>query len=147
MFHGTNDGVVPFDEGYPFTFNIFLPFVYGSNQIFFRLNELGIESTLIFETGEGHEYWGTSNGTWNNGPNEYFESIKDLSYSFLFDIIYPFDIGDINNDGNISNLDYLGLIPVILNQDWTNAIFYYCDLNYDEAINILDLIILIDRLS
>ena len=33
LFHGTNDIVVPYDEGYPFTLNITLPFVWFSKDI------------------------------------------------------------------------------------------------------------------
>ena len=33
LFHGTSDLVVPYDEGYPFTLNITLPYVYGSSKI------------------------------------------------------------------------------------------------------------------
>ncbi len=145
MFHGTEDGVVPFDGGYPFTLNLFLPYVYGSNPLSNRLNELGIENTLIFENNEGHEYWGTSNGTWVDGPNNFFDSIKEDSYSFLFSVIYPYSIGDINNDGQITNLDYLALIPIIFNQIPSEDTYYYSDLNYDGTINIFDLIILLDQ--
>ena len=143
MFHGTFDGVVPFESGYPFTIDVFLPFVYGSSIIHDQLNSLNIENFLYAEDGEDHEYWGTSNGTWTDGPNEYFDSIKESSYAFLFDIIYPYQIGDINNNGEISNLDYLALITMILNNDISNDSFYYSNLNYDGHINIFDLFELI----
>ena len=143
MFHGTIDGVVPFESGYPFTIDVFLPFVYGSSIIHDQLNSLNIENFLYAEDGEDHEYWGTSNGTWTDGPNEYFDSIKESSYAFLFDIIYPYQIGDINNNGEISNLDYLALITMILNNDISNDSFYYSNLNYDSHINIFDLFELI----
>ena len=143
MFHGTFDGVVPFESGYPFTIDVFLPFVYGSSIIHDQLNSLNIENFLYAEDGEDHEYWGTSNGAWTDGPNEYFDSIKESSYAFLFDIIYPFQIGDINNNGEISNLDYLTLITMILNNDISNDSFYYSNLNYDGHINIFDLFELI----
>ncbi len=42
MFHGTLDPVVPFNEGLPFTLDIALPIVYGSNLIHDRLNEVGL---------------------------------------------------------------------------------------------------------
>ena len=51
MFHGTSDGVVPFNSGYPFTIDIFLPLVYGSNIIHNRLNELNIQNELYAEEG------------------------------------------------------------------------------------------------
>ena len=92
MFHGTADGVVPFESGYPFTVGVTLPFVYGSSLINERLDNLNIQNVLISEFEEDHEYWGTSNGTWADGPNDFFDSIKNNAYSFLFEIIYPFEV-------------------------------------------------------
>jgi len=40
MFHGTVDPIVPFNSGFPFTLDIALPIVYGSNLIHDRLYEL-----------------------------------------------------------------------------------------------------------
>ena len=81
MFHGTLDPVVPFSSGYPFTIDIALPFVYGSNLIHDRLNELNIENELYAEEGQLHEYWGTLNGNWFGGPNEYFDQIQSNAIS------------------------------------------------------------------
>ena len=47
LFHGTNDIVVPYDEGYPFTLNISLPIVYGSQKISEKLTELNIVHNLV----------------------------------------------------------------------------------------------------
>jgi len=87
MFHGTADLIVPFNSGLPFTLNIALPIVYGSNPIHDRLNELGIENELYFEDGQPHEYWGTLNGNWFLGPNEYFYQIQSDAYSFLYNYL------------------------------------------------------------
>ena len=84
MFHGTLDPIVPFDSGLPFTLDIALPIVYGSNLIHDRLDELGIENELHAESGLLHEYWGTVNGNWFLGPNEYFYQIQADAYSFLY---------------------------------------------------------------
>ena len=146
MFHGTSDSVVPFDSGFPFTIDIFLPFVYGSNLIHDRLNSLGIENKLYSETGLPHEYWGTSNGTWTDGPNEYFTIIKEDAYSFLFDVIYPYELGDINNDGTINVADISSMLSIILDNDSPEFDPYYSDLNFDEQINIFDLIILFENI-
>ena len=140
MFHGTADSVVPFESGYPFTIGITLPFVYGSSLISERLDNLNIQNILIPEFEEDHEYWGTSNGTWENGPNDFFDSIKDNSFSFLFEIIYPYEIGDINNSGEITNLDYLALIQSILNNQNSINSIYYSDLNNDQKVDIFDLL-------
>ena len=87
MFHGTSDPIVPFNSGYPFTLDIALPVVYGSNLIHDRLNEVGIENELHAESGLLHEYWGTVNGNWFLGPNEYFYQIQADAYSFLYNYL------------------------------------------------------------
>ena len=87
MFHGTADPIVPFNSGFPFTLDIALPIVYGSNLIHDRLYELGIEHELHAESGLLHEYWGTVNGNWFGGPNEYFYQIQTDAYSFLFNYL------------------------------------------------------------
>jgi len=87
MFHGTLDPIVPFNAGFPFVFDIALPIVYGSNLIHDRLDEVGIENELHAESGELHEYWGTVNGNWFLGPNEYFDQIQSDSYSFLYNYL------------------------------------------------------------
>ena len=45
----------------------------GSNLIHDRFNELGISHEFYAEDGLLHEYWGSVNGNWVGGPNEYFE--------------------------------------------------------------------------
>jgi len=87
MFHGTLDPIVPFNSGFPFTLDIALPIVYGSNLIHDRLYELGIEHELHAESGLLHEYWGTVNGNWFLGPNEYFYQIQTDAYSFLYNYL------------------------------------------------------------
>ena len=143
MFHGTSDAVVPFNSGYPFTIDIFLPLVYGSNLIHNRLNELNIENELYAEEGLLHEYWGTYNGSWAEGPNNYFNLIKYDSYSFLFSLLYPYQVGDVNTDGLINNLDFSNMLSFIINEDNPNVNLYYSDLNYDGLINIFDLLFLL----
>jgi len=143
MFHGTSDAVVPFNSGYPFTIDIFLPIVYGSNLIHNRLNELNIENELYAEEGLLHEYWGTSNGSWTGGPNNYFDLIKYDSYSFLFSLLYPYQVGDVNTDGLINNLDFANMLSFIINENNPNVNLYYSDLNYDGLIDIFDLLFLL----
>ena len=147
MFHGTSDGVVPFESGYPFTIDIFLPIVFGSGLVHERLNNLNIENTLYAEEGLPHEYWGTSNGDWVDGPNEYFDSIKNEAYEFIFNIIYSFDIGDVNNDGIINFFDVSDMVYILFNNDSSSNNTYYSDLNFDGIINIFDLLHIVDYLS
>ena len=144
LFHGTSDAVVPFNSDYPFTIDIFLPLVYGSNLIHNRLNELNIENELYAEEGLLHEYWGTYNGSWTEGPNNYFDLIKYDSYSFLFSLLYPYLVGDVNTDGLINNLDFANMLSFIINEDNPNVNLYYSDLNYDGLIDIFDLLFLLE---
>jgi hypothetical protein len=87
MFHGTADPVVPFNSGFPYVLDIALPIVYGSNLIHDRLDEVGIANELHAESGLLHEYWGTVNGNWFGGPNEYFYQIQADAYSFLYNYL------------------------------------------------------------
>jgi acetyl esterase/lipase len=87
MFHGTLDPIIPFNSGLPFTLDIALPIVYGSNLIHDRLDEVGIANELHAESGLLHEYWGTVNGNWFGGPNEYFYQIQNDAYSFLYNYL------------------------------------------------------------
>ena len=146
MFHGSSDTVVPYNSGFPFTIDLFLPLVYGSNLINERLNTLNIQNEFHGEPNLPHEYWGTSNGTWSNGPNEYFNIIKEDAYSFLFDVLYPFQLGDANNDGLINLFDVSHLISVIIYENDYSVDPYYYDLNFDSEINIFDLIFISDNI-
>jgi len=87
MFHGTLDPIIPFNSGLPFTLDIALPIVYGSNLIHDRLDEVGIANELHAGSGLFHEYWGTVNGSWFGGPNEYFYQIQTDAYSFLYNYL------------------------------------------------------------
>ena len=140
MFHGDLDPIVPFDSGYPFTIDIALPFVYGSNQIFNKLQDLDMESYLYVGVDELHEYWGTLNGTWFDGPNSNYNNIKDASYNFLFNQIHINNPGDFDNDGFINVVDVIILINNILD----NGSIQDFDLNGDFNINILDVVILVN---
>jgi len=146
MFHGSSDAVVPFNSGFPFTIDLFLPVVYGSNLINERLNTLNIQNEFYGEPNLPHEYWGTSNGTWSNGPNEYFSIIKEDAYSFLFDVLYPFQLGDVNNDGLIDFLDISHVASAIIHNNSFSFNSYYSDMNFDGITNIFDLIILTDNI-
>ena len=147
MFHGVADSIVQFNEGYPFTNGYLLPWLYGSNLVHNRLDSLNIQSELHAEEGLPHEYWGTFSGDWiDGGPNEYFYIIKEDAFSFLFDILYPFQLGDVDNDGSVNFLDISNLSSIIIGN---NNEFepYYTDLNFDDNTDIFDLIMLIDMVS
>ena len=141
MLHGTSDLVVPYDYGLPFTINIALPVVYGSNQIYDRLNLLNIQSEAYIEEGEGHEYWGSLNGNWVSGPNDYYYQIQDNSFNFLYSQLNAIEIGDINQDFEINVIDVIELVNIIIeNSQFNNS----SDINQDNSIDILDVIQLVN---
>jgi acetyl esterase/lipase len=143
MFHGTADPIIPINSGVPLL-DILLPIVYGSNLIHDRLDEVGIENELYAESGELHEYWGTVNGNWVFGPNEYYYQIETDAYSFLYDqldITPNSSLGDINADGQINVLDIVQLIGFILGtHNPTENEIVAGDANSDGNLNVLDVV-------
>ena len=147
MFHGTLDPVVLFNSGYPFTGIITLPIVYGSNLIHERLNELHIQNALYFEEGQLHEYWGTLNGNWFGGPNEYYYQILDNSYAHLFTLLQSYQIGDVNTDGNVGIADILLIYDFIHGNLQLSGIQYsLADYDSNGIVNSLDANILINTI-
>ena len=140
LFHGTLDPIVPFETGFPFTINITLPVVYGSSPIHDKLNELNIDNEFYIGDGELHEYWGTLNGNWFGGPNEYYTQIINDSYSFLYDQLDFFELGDINLDGSINVLDAVESVNLLLIGGYNES----ADMNNDNIINVLDIVQLIN---
>ena len=140
MFHGSLDPIVPMGSGFPFTINITLPVVYGSSLIHDRLNELDIENELYVGNNEFHEYWGTLNGSWFGGPNDYYTQIKNNAYNFLYNQLDPIELGDINQDNNIDILDIVQSVNLILNNGYNQLV----DMDNNGIINILDIVQLID---
>ena len=140
MFHGTLDPIVPFNSGYPFTIDIALPIVYGSNLIHDRLNELNIENILYAANGELHEYWGAVNGNWIGGPNENFEQIKINAYNFLYDQLSLVQVGDLNYDGILNILDIVIMLNITLSDEYDIV----ADVNIDGVVNVLDIVQLVN---
>ena len=145
---GTSDIVVPYDEGYPFTLNITLPYVYGSAKISEKMNSFDISHSIVLEEGEPHEYYGAINGNLNlgGGPNAYWDSILDDSYQFLFS--YLNINGDVNDDGLLNIQDIVIIINFILDiQDPSDQEFEIADMNSDGTLNVLDIILIIDEIT
>ena len=148
LFHGTSDLIVPYDEGYPFTLNITLPFVYGSSKISEKMDSLNIDHNLVLEENEPHEYYGALNGNLDlgGGPNTYWNSILQDSYQFLFS--YLNTNGDVNNDGILNIQDIIIVINFILNIEIpTDQQFEIADMNSDGILNILDIIIIVYEIT
>ena len=146
LFHGISDIIVPYDQGYPFTLNITLPQVYGASKISEKMTDLGIEHLLILEDNEPHEYYGTLNGNFIfGGPNDYWDSILDSAFNFLYNQL---DIeGDVNSDGSINIQDIIIIISYILGSEIPNSNqFDLADMNNDGALNILDVILIVDEI-
>jgi len=83
--HGIADSTVPFDLGAPFGYPL-LPVVAGSKQVNDKLDALGFTNKdTYFVSGEDHEFYGATNGDWITPPNAYWDTIFDMSTSFLWD--------------------------------------------------------------
>ena len=145
MFHGTLDPIVPFTSGYPFTIDIALPFVYGSELMHQKFQDNGIYSELYVGENELHEYWGTLIGNWLLGPNDNWDFILDKGYEFLYQFIdiESSVLGDLNQDSLIDILDIIIAVNHILNDDFTDQ----GDMNDDGVLNILDIVIYINIIT
>lgn len=86
LVHGTTDPVVPFNVGSPFSMPS-LPTTYGSKQINLKLDTLGLTNKeTYFVNNAGHEFYGVTNGAWNNGSNgnAYWDTIIEKAAVFLW---------------------------------------------------------------
>lgn len=91
LVHGTADETVPFNSGPPFGYAS-LADVFGSHSISLRLSSIGIPAKdTYFVEGQGHEFYGTSNGMWENGTggNAYWDTIVKKSTAFFWQIHKP----------------------------------------------------------
>lgn len=79
-FHGTNDLIVPYESGNPFSYPIF-PVVRGSLPIHQRLENLGVMNQLIPLDGIGHEPWLTD--------GDLIDTSLAHSAPFLYEIMRP----------------------------------------------------------
>ncbi len=86
LIHGEADTVVPFNTGPPFGFSS-MPSADGSNPINIKLDALGFTNKeTYFVPGQGHELYGTTNGTWSNGTggNSYWPIVFNKIVQFLW---------------------------------------------------------------
>lgn len=90
LFHGSNDLIVPYDYGFPFTALFLMPEVFGSVNIAERVNNLGGNAELNIFQGVGHNIWGVNvNNQLVGGPTEHWTPITDSIISFLYENIRP----------------------------------------------------------
>jgi PKD repeat protein len=86
LVHGEADTVVPFNTGSPFGYPS-LPQADGSNPINTKLDVLGFTNKeTYFVPGQGHEFYGTTNGNWSNGigGNSYWPIVFNKIVQFLW---------------------------------------------------------------
>jgi len=88
LVHGSADLIVPFGLGSPFQAPT-LTATYGSQLIDQKLTLLNYPHETYFVQGEGHEFYGVLNGTWNPAPNQYWNIVVDKVRDFLFNIHKP----------------------------------------------------------
>ena len=127
--HGDQDSTVPYDDNLVTLFGLNIQ-IDGSYIIHQRMQELGNYSDLHTYVGQGHIPFSAG-----------LEFESEFSSSFLYELVCADDglIGDINSDQEINILDIVGLVNIILSEDFQNI----GDLNSDLDNNILDVVILI----
>lgn len=78
---------MPFNSGPPFNLST-VSAVYGSNSINTRLNTIGLQALdTYFVQGQGHEFYGVTNGNWSNGAggNAYWDTIIVTATRFFWE--------------------------------------------------------------
>lgn len=89
-FHGNSDPVVPFSEGFPFTVGATLPYVYGSEKITQKAQQLGIYNEFYPFSSAIHQLWGAGlEQNWVVGPTEFQVPILNGIREFMFKILKP----------------------------------------------------------
>ena len=91
MFHGTSDPVVSAQCAQPFASVVLAaPICCGSEIMNIALNSRNIPHQLSLEPGQGHEYWGALNGSWQpNSPNNFWLPIIESTATFFYDYMRP----------------------------------------------------------
>ncbi|MCF8256134.1 MAG: carboxylesterase family protein [Flavobacteriales bacterium] len=88
-FHGTDDLIVPYNTGSPFSYPVF-PAVQGSAPIHQRLDHLGIMNQLVPLVGIGHEPWLTD--------ATLLDTVYRYSTPFLYEIMRPHTSAIVGDD-------------------------------------------------
>ncbi len=91
LVHGVADDIVPFGIGSPFSIPTF-PSTYGSDNINDAIDAIGFEEKdTYFVDGQGHEFYGVTNGDWDPAPNAYWDTITNLAIDFFFQVQFRAD--------------------------------------------------------
>jgi PKD repeat protein/acetyl esterase/lipase len=110
-FHGTNDAIVPYVEGNPFSLPIF-PYVQGSYLIHQRLDNLGIKNKLFPLQGLGHEPQLLQLQTWVT------DTIIRQGSKFLYEIMYGDSIQIIGDASHCINDTATYALPLHLGSQY-----------------------------
>jgi acetyl esterase/lipase len=91
MFHGDNDLVVDAECAQPFSGLILVaPTTCGSIKMDTPMTRNGILHETYIEPGQGHEYWGVTNGDWGaSGPNAFWLPMIQQTTNFFYKLIQP----------------------------------------------------------
>jgi acetyl esterase/lipase len=116
LFHGTNDLIVPYNAGRPFSGVILTaPKMYGSYSIDSTMTLHNLPHEFYTAQGEGHEYWGALNGDWTaTGPNAYWPDILSKTGNFFYQLIKPTapQIMGVDTIGHSTNTPYSIVNPI-----------------------------------
>lgn len=88
LIHGTDDAVVKYGVGSPFSL-FTLPEAHGSRSISNQLDLHGIEHTAVIKEGLGHEFHGADNGTFNSPPNNLWDTIFNAVNAHFTPLVLP----------------------------------------------------------
>lgn len=92
MFHGTDDATVDAECGKPFSGVLFTaPVTCGSIKMDPAMTNRNILHETHIEQGEGHEYWGVTNGDWIlfAQPNQYWKPMIQQTADFFYARMQP----------------------------------------------------------
>lgn len=115
-FHGTEDNLVPFDHGYPFSEvkgklgEKMFDEMYGSKSIKHRLDSLHVRNEFYPLEGVGHAPYQDKKGH----PNEYYYFIQDKMMDFFYKEVAK--VGKISHDGQ--NKLYYNLHQDVKDVSW-----------------------------
>jgi predicted esterase len=85
LIHGTNDAIVKYDTGRPFSSPTF-PTLYGSLPVHNRMDSLGIYNQFFPYQGQGHLIYGIPTIT-VTFPNQYWNPIFQQGATFLYNVM------------------------------------------------------------
>lgn len=89
MMHGTQDGTVPYNVGFPFGLPT-LPTTYGSLPIKNQCDAVGVPYSIYVNNMNIHMMDGSNNGTWDPVPNSFWgDTLLPFTTSFIHNLIRP----------------------------------------------------------